>query len=56
MAKARQKGVKGLLKNATGCPFWVSTAPMPIPEASVSTVNGMVKSERARVMSVIEEV
>ena len=39
--------VKFLLKNASGCPCCMSTAPMVEPDASVSIVNGSLKLGRA---------
>lgn len=40
----RSLGQKGLPKKAIGWFFWDRTAPMPTPEASVSTLNRMEKS------------
>lgn len=41
-------GLNSLLKNAIGCPFCESIAPIPILDASVSIVNGRVKSSKIR--------
>ena len=40
--------VNDLLKKAMGFPFWDKTAPIPTPEASVSTMKGFVKSGKAK--------
>lgn len=34
-------------EKAMGCPFWERTAPMPVLEASISTINRIVKSRRS---------
>lgn len=39
---------KALLTKAIGCPCCWSTAPMPLADASVSTVNGRSKFGRAK--------
>lgn len=49
----RTLGLKGLMKNAMGCPFYDNMAPIPTPEASVSTVKGNVKSGSMRTRAVV---
>lgn len=42
-------GQNFLLKKAMGCPSCVNTAPIPILEASVSTMIGLVKLGKTRI-------
>lgn len=44
--------MNGLLKKAMRCPYCDKTTPIPIPEASVLTVNGKEKPGRARTRAV----
>lgn len=49
----RTLGLKGLLKNAMGCPFCDNTTLIPTPKASVSTVKGSIKSSNMRTGAVV---
>lgn len=53
MEAQRSLGENGLLKKAIGCPFCDKTAPIPLPDASVSMVKGTSKSGRDNTGAVI---
>ena len=42
------QGPKGLLKNAIGWPCCIKTAPMAVPKAAITMMNGALKSGRAK--------